>query len=220
MPRMSVDRTGRDHIAKTLAAYLRGEIDNFALDDENFKTCSQDVTLREIQMAIWCCYDDCKRHSAHGSPETWSGLVRCVAFLKTDRELPLRPRRFDWRFIEGAVSLLTIAISGYCAYVAGSVWQFFLCLVPVSIVLFAVDHLADRNRQPAPPSFMPFESEADWLAHKPLSDAENIPPHDPATHCKRIRSEFATALMYIPSIFVLQPYIALFHLIHLLPRRR
>jgi hypothetical protein len=85
-----LDRPNRTRAANALAAYLRGEIDNFKLDDETLSLDTDDKTLRRLSWWLWGCYDDIKRHTVHATPEGWDFLGRCLAFLRTDLELAYR----------------------------------------------------------------------------------------------------------------------------------
>ncbi|MEZ0268262.1 MAG: hypothetical protein ACAI43_26345 [Phycisphaerae bacterium] len=92
-PTTSVDRARRDIAAGALAAYLRSEIDNFALDDvlmcpATLGPANPDAGLREVARHVWHYYDDVKRHTVRCPPLAWDVLVRCVAFLRTDRLVP------------------------------------------------------------------------------------------------------------------------------------
>jgi hypothetical protein len=81
---MPIDRPNRDRAAKAIAAYLRGEVDNFKLDDETLSLRTKDRTLIDISLDVWHLYDDIKRHKVHCTPEGWDFLTRCIAFLRSD----------------------------------------------------------------------------------------------------------------------------------------
>lgn len=83
---MPVDRANRDRAAAAIAAYLRGEIDNFKLDDETLGLRTRDRAVIDTSLGVWLLYHDIKRHTVRCSPEAWAFLVRCVAFLRTDAE--------------------------------------------------------------------------------------------------------------------------------------
>jgi hypothetical protein len=85
---MSVDRSNRDRAADAIAAYLRGEIDNFSLSDQTLDLDSADASLRKTVNWVWGCYDDLIRHRVHATREGWDFLVRCLVFLRTALELP------------------------------------------------------------------------------------------------------------------------------------
>jgi hypothetical protein len=125
---MPPDRPNRTRAADALAAYLRGEIDNFKLADETLSLDTKDKTLRELCWWLWHCYDDIKRHTVHATPEGWNFLRRCLAFLRTDLELVYRKLARDQ---------------------------------------------AD---------YAPFPSPEEWLAHRHLLAAENLPAYDRARH--------------------------------------
>jgi hypothetical protein len=88
-------------VIDALAKYLRGEIDNFSLDDAIcFRT--SDKTLAKITGDIWFSYDDVKRHHVSLDRPGWQSYRRCIAFLQTDLELPPvmkdDPRDHIWPF--------------------------------------------------------------------------------------------------------------------------
>jgi hypothetical protein len=82
---MPLDRPNRTRAATALAAYLRGEIDNFKLDQEIFCR-TKDRALIDVSIQIWHCYCDIRRHSVHASPESWQFLTRCLAYLHSGVE--------------------------------------------------------------------------------------------------------------------------------------
>jgi len=125
---MPLDRPNRTRAADALAAYLRGDIDNFKFSDETLDLDTKDKSLRELCWWLWHCYDDIKRHTVQATPEGWDFLCRCLAFLRTDLELAYRK---------------------------------------------PAPHQAD---------FAPFQCPEEWLAHRHLLDAENLPAYDPARH--------------------------------------
>lgn len=85
-----VDREERLKAIDALAKYMRGEIDNFALDDATFSVGWKDKTIEEISHEIWFSYDDLKRHKVSVSRPGWQLFRRCIAFLQSDLELPVR----------------------------------------------------------------------------------------------------------------------------------
>ena len=96
-----VVRADRLKVIDALAKYLRGEIDNFALDDAIvFRT--SDKTLARITGDIWFSYDDIGRHHVSVDRRGWQSYRRCIAFLQTDLELPTNrkddPREPVWPF--------------------------------------------------------------------------------------------------------------------------
>ena len=129
-----VDRPNRDRAADALAAYLRGEIDNWAFDDELDRVPGKDDrSLGKLRYWLWLCYDDIERHHARGTPEGWEFLCRALAFLRTDLELAYeKPTEEQWNFV-------------------------------------------------------PFRSHEQWLGHKHLLGAENLPAYDPIRHAPRRR---------------------------------
>ena len=89
---MPIDRPSRNRAAAALAAYLRGEIDNYKLDEEIF--CgTKDRALIKVSGQIWHCYCDIRRHSVRASPEGWEFLTRCLAYFHSDLEEAIGFRR-------------------------------------------------------------------------------------------------------------------------------
>ncbi len=76
-------------VCDALVKYMRGEIDNFAFDDEIFLK-TEDKSLQKITNTLWFTYDDCKRHQVSVPRQGWQLYRRCIAFLQSDLELPLR----------------------------------------------------------------------------------------------------------------------------------
>ncbi len=74
----------RAKVAETIAAYLRGEIDNFALDDATMGYTGNDKSITAIALGLWPAYDDVKRHKVSLNRPCWKAFRRCIAFLQTD----------------------------------------------------------------------------------------------------------------------------------------
>ena len=89
---MHLDRHNRDRAADTLAAYLRGEADNFQLIEDTMDLPTKDRALVVISLSLWPLYDDISPHTVRASPHGWRFMVRCIAFLRTDLQEPTRPR--------------------------------------------------------------------------------------------------------------------------------
>ncbi len=82
-----IDRTARQAAASAIAAYMRGEVDNFALDDALSNRWA-DPSLNRIAQELWFTYDDCKSHPISVSRDGWQLHKRCIAFLSSNYELP------------------------------------------------------------------------------------------------------------------------------------
>src|SRR5262245_53058858 len=82
-----IDRAARDALADALAAYMRGEIDNFAFDDVAMGVRTDDRSVLLLGQALWFHYDDIKLHKVSATPEAWDFFRRVIAFLKCDRVL-------------------------------------------------------------------------------------------------------------------------------------
>jgi hypothetical protein len=96
-----VVREDREKAAAIIAAYLRGEVDNFALDDATMGYTGKDESIRWIGLGLWPAYDDIKRHRVSLNKKGWQVFRRCIAFLQTDLELPRSNRKSDntvWPF--------------------------------------------------------------------------------------------------------------------------
>ena len=78
----------RGRLAAALIGYMRGQIDNFGLDDAASDVIRDDGSLTPVFLALWFTYDDCKRHSVSVDRRTWKGLRRMVAFLLSDEPMP------------------------------------------------------------------------------------------------------------------------------------
>ena len=87
---MTVDRHFRSAIADAIDMFLRGEIDNWALDDAISSTQTDDVLCREIARQIWLFYDDVRRYTNEGSkalqPTYTAILRRWESLLRTEIE--------------------------------------------------------------------------------------------------------------------------------------
>src|SRR5689334_12755142 len=98
---MPLDRSNRTRAA----AYLRGEIDNFKLDDETLGLSTKDRALVDVSLKIWHYYDDIRCHSVRATPETWELLTRCLAYFHSDLEEPI-----DYRSAPQCAPFPTLAL--------------------------------------------------------------------------------------------------------------
>jgi hypothetical protein len=201
---MAVDRPSRDRLARALAGYLRGEIDNFALDEQVFTSGDRaDITLHDVACSLWYFYDDIKSHTVHASPEGWQYLVRCLVFLKTDLESPLASRHFNPHWPAGILALLGILTGIILATILHTAWACLLALVPAGIMLHVIARISSQRRDLEPPSFTPFESESQWLSHQQLLDGERIPAYEPAVHARALRSAAHSTILLIPGMIMM-----------------
>lgn len=83
----------REQTVDAIARFMRGEIDNVAFDDALFDSGAIDTSVRRIHWALWCTYDDIKRHSVNVSLDGWKLYRRCIAFLRTDFPMPANRNR-------------------------------------------------------------------------------------------------------------------------------
>lgn len=82
-----VNRSARLRVVDALARYLRGEVNNFDLD-EALGHDGGDQTVRQIAWEMWYLYDDCKEHRVALGRRELQLVRRCIAFLRTEAELP------------------------------------------------------------------------------------------------------------------------------------
>src|SRR5687768_12810601 len=85
---MPIDRAARDRLASVLAQYMRGEADNFALDDAAAGVETDDEAVLDLARLLWFAYDDSKRHLVCADRRLWEALRRTIAFLRSDLTLP------------------------------------------------------------------------------------------------------------------------------------
>lgn len=83
----------RRAVRDAILRYMRGDIDNFALDEATFERWSDDHSVSSISIALWASYDDFKRHSVSVTRQGWKFYRRCAAFLETDLEVPDKLQR-------------------------------------------------------------------------------------------------------------------------------
>lgn len=219
MRAMPVDRVARDRFASTLAAYMRGVVDNFALDEAGFEADTDDSTVRRLGLAVWYCYDDGKSHPMSVSSEEWESLRRVIAFLRSDLEVhePTGPRRWlHSKQLVGIATLSSLMLAGRQWWVTSSAAWLMLpgLLVGVPLTLWA--YIAPQ--EPAPP-FYPFANEEQWRSYEHLIEGERLPDYTRETHARPIRDPFVSWVMFIPGTmvwaFVVAPLMAL---VFLMPR--
>ena len=215
---MAVDRAARDRLAFALAAFMRGEVDNFALDDACFESVTDDRTVDELGRLLWFFYDDCKPHRISVAREGWELLRRCVAFLRSDLELPERQPQSIWLHrgqLWGVAAAASIAVAGVGAW-NGNPFCLLIPAIAVGVPFSLVRWAASDADEPLPGAWFPFSSEAQWRAHERLLAAESIPSYDPRLHDRPIRGRFESAVLWVPATLLGVPLLAL---ACLLPRR-
>jgi hypothetical protein len=91
-PAETVRRIVRRKLAEAIAGYMRGEIDNFALDDVVWNSTSWDRSLRWLSFRLWLMYDDTTRHLISVDRRGWQFLRRCIVYLNSI-DTPVRKLR-------------------------------------------------------------------------------------------------------------------------------
>lgn len=219
-----VDRAARDRLADVLAAYMRGEVDNFALDDACGASCpGRDPGCRRTAAALWYFYDDLKPHRCYGSAEQWEMLRRMLAFLRSD--LDTWHVRVGWRLFHARQLLGLLSLTAVVGAIAlfWREWELlalFAWLVG-AVIQFSAFRLSARRGQPAcqreEASWFPFPTEEDWLRHEPLLEAERLPAYDAGLQGRAIRPRSESIFLRVLSWFALGIYYPLASLIWLLP---
>jgi hypothetical protein len=216
---MPVDRAARDRLAAVLAQYMRGEADNFALDEAAAGVKTDDEAVLRLGRELWFAYDDLKRHSVSADRRLWEALRRTIAFLRSDIPLPSeKPTRRRWLH---PGQLWGVAAFGSIVVAAAGAWNgpdlcWFLPGIAVGVP-FTVRSMWRSSEDDSPTdSCYPFASETDWRAHEHLVLAERLPPFDPAVHDRPVRDSVVSFIMLLPFALFLAPLAALFSL---LPRK-
>lgn len=111
---MPVDRPARNVVSRTLQSYLRGEIDNFQLDDTFCGVRTDDPLVNEVVAATWYFYDDTRRHQfaqseeyvRHRGPwlERWSQLLLTEIEFEIPERLAVLQARLRRRGLWGVVN--------------------------------------------------------------------------------------------------------------------
>ena len=219
---MSVDRAARDRLASALAAYLRSEVDNFAVHDAGLGApWTDDATLRCVRSGVWLSYDDLKSHSVSATPEAWEALRRTIAFLRSDLEFRTPGARNRWqpRQSIGLAALIFLSTSIYLAFTQSTAWLLLPGLT-IGLPMLVWCLVSDRGNDDADQSlYFPFRDEQQWRRYERLLDAERLPPYDPARHRRPIRSRLTGLVIGIPG-YLLAPFVALplLAILMLLPR--
>jgi hypothetical protein len=218
-----VDRDARMELASVLAAYMRGEINNFELDDQIFeRKPTADRVLEKLRGSIWFIYDDCIPHHIHADRRGWEQLRRAIAFLKSDLERPqiyeIQPKsRVIRQRAEGAIAMLVIIISAYMAWSSTLLYLMLPGLIfglPKAILMW----IFGRRERSAPPRapFYPFADEAQWKHYESLLTDDRIPVYDESKSNRPIRSQVANGMMIVPSalvtVLVIIPLASVFYL--------
>lgn len=223
---MAVNRESRDRLASAVAAYMRGEIGNLALDEVVQNLSSDDETVNHLALMFWFLYDDFKDHPLHITDEGWYGLQRALAFLKTDLELQTARGEYLWfhrKQIEAVILLFACGLGAFWSW--GNVWLVLACWLVIGSIWW-VTLGRDRNEQkrnlPADVErSFPFDSEAAWRGHQHLLTEFQIPPYDPLKHNSSdpIRHPVVDWMMAIPWTLLSAALVPLWGFLMLLPHR-
>lgn len=215
----------RDRAAESIIAYMRGDIDNFALE-KALVSRSTDRGFNRVSVAVWFIYDDIKRHHVHGPPAVWDFLCRCIAYLKSDLEPPPPRRTYLGKRQLAGGGLICIWLLAWRASSPGHRLPFYFAVWASSAVLVAPVYLFRRRRRRLTADSTehenhPFPSREQREAHMPLLEGLPIPAYDPDRWNVPIRSKEAEKLIKLNSIVVLPLAIAawapLIALLFLLP---
>jgi hypothetical protein len=219
-----IDRAARDALADALAAYLRGEINNFSLDEIAMGKRAEDQTVMRLGRELWFHYDDVKPHNVSATREEWEFFLRIVAFLKSDRVLEDVGAASEDAIRQRRLGFAALGITG--AAVALGVWfsAWWLLLPGATLgTWLAVQSLLAGATTPTSssldPKCFPFPSEESWLAAAPLVDAFSLPAYEPSIHGRPIRKRSVLSwilslpgtLLCIVAIIPLLMIIRLFH---------
>jgi hypothetical protein len=192
MPVMPVDRRLRRELSEVIAAHMRDPANPrafyervVAIHEELGRAPAQeaDHSATEIADEIRMLFECSKPHERFDSPETWEQYRRYLAFLRTDRALPVAPaalsgaapsmmlsgsfppRRLAW------VLLLALLLS-LAAWPWASWYLFAACWVisPLIWLVCTVEQGGETENRA-----WPFESDAQWREHERLLADMNLP---------------------------------------------
>lgn len=197
---MPVDRVARAAVAEALAGFLRGDLSADQLLErlEPLNGTVGDAFLTELLRSL-ISYP--QSYCSGISAVNWEWLVHHLAFLKTDREPPPWPHpdhdhvSFSARGRRVARLHLLALVIALALWPWLGWWPLAVCWV-VSFVLLrggfklrgdsgeacSTCEATRRGLDTGAWVFEPFSGEADWLAHRHLAEAFDLPEYDPHTH--------------------------------------
>lgn len=220
---MAIDRPARDELAGTLAAYMRGEIDNLDLDQAVSGVRSDDPAVLPVKFALYFYSDETKPHRVRATRDGWERLRRLLALLRSDVEWP--PERYvrawDRRVWLGLLSAASIAAAAVLA-VMHSPWWLLLPGAVAGVLPLVVSARRPGAHSPDPKvAFHPFQDERQWRTYEPLLAADRLPEYASALQNRPIRGPFWGSIIVIPgSVIWLLAFAPLVSLLFLVPQRR
>lgn len=186
---MVVNREFRHEVANNLAAFIRGEITNEEMLNrgaelrDRFSDNADEVAKRLCLTVFWD--PKAAEHRISVDQEGWDVLVRWLAFLESpltkpyEAEIPSRGVRWRVRLLAGTLPMLLVT-----AYVLIRGWDWgafavgWASFAPLAIL----SNMRVRDDKQMLATYSPFENEADWLAHRHLTERFDLPEYDPAIH--------------------------------------
>jgi hypothetical protein len=163
---------------------MRGEIDNFELDDRIARIPRHDRAIRKFCFTLWFTYDDLKSHRIHMSAAGWDMLRRMLAFLRSDLEHEDPEGNLLTRFVRKALSAVYLLILGAVLYwlwgrwwTLTAAWWFVGAIVYGLIALNSRLSGASENNTA---QMYPFRDQQQWEANQHLLQGLELPHYDPA----------------------------------------
>ena len=162
-----VDRKDRDDLVTSINRYLGEEIAAFEFDDQIFAIChrTEDATVDDIVLALWCCYDDVKDHKVVASKPVWDFFQRALLLLQSDGEIE-ESRGSKWT-IRQAIAGAALVLFGVAVLVVGIGYHLLLVCVPfgvASMVLSRWRAKIEAEQRKDSWRVVPFSSVAETLA--------------------------------------------------------
>jgi len=92
---------------------MNEEITAFQFDDalSEASGATDDSTAREVALALWFHYDDCKDHKIVASKEVWDYFNRLLLLLESDGEMETTKSWREWHACQAVAALLFLCFT-------------------------------------------------------------------------------------------------------------
>jgi hypothetical protein len=133
-------------MVKLIRSYMSDEATAFELDEGLSEATddSGDETARDIRLALWFHYDDCKDHKVVANKERWDYFNRLLLLLESNCELAVAKSTLKWRSLQAAAALLS-AIFLFVAFRIGFEQRLLVLAIPFGPLSMLITWLKTRQ---------------------------------------------------------------------------
>jgi len=127
MPATPVDRAARDRLAAETRRFLNDETKSFEFDEAVLDRSSEDETVWQVALELWCFYDDLDDHHVRLTKEEWNYVQRLLLILESDDHLVVKlgPRIWKLSHLMAAGTFISFLVTAAYAMMQNG-WQSYL----------------------------------------------------------------------------------------------